>query len=197
VNASVLDPPDPTDAVWVFPSQLLTVEVLRRPIESTLHPLIGVNQHPSSRPAGLDRHPERVGNQRRGRGGVDRPADHPARAGVQHDGAVQLAFAGGVLGDVGDPQLIGAGAGELAVDQVAGGCLGSQPTPEPWPAGHAPQAGAAHQQLHGVVADADAAAQGELGVDPSAAIGLPGGGVDLVDGVSEPGMADRPRRRRP
>jgi transposase InsO family protein len=35
VNASVLDPPDPTDAVWVFPSQLLTVEVLRRPIEST------------------------------------------------------------------------------------------------------------------------------------------------------------------
>jgi len=36
VNASVLDLPDPTDAVWVFPSQLLTVEVLRRPVESTL-----------------------------------------------------------------------------------------------------------------------------------------------------------------
>jgi len=35
VNASVLDLPDPTDAVWVFPSQLLTVEVLRRPVEST------------------------------------------------------------------------------------------------------------------------------------------------------------------
>jgi putative transposase len=35
VNASVLDPPDPTDAVWMFPSQLLTVEVLRRPVEST------------------------------------------------------------------------------------------------------------------------------------------------------------------
>jgi putative transposase len=31
----VLDPPDPTDAVWVFPSQLLTVEVLRPPVEST------------------------------------------------------------------------------------------------------------------------------------------------------------------
>jgi len=31
----VLDLPDPTDAVWVFPSQLLTVEVLRRPVEST------------------------------------------------------------------------------------------------------------------------------------------------------------------
>ena len=35
MNASVLGPPDPTDAVWVFPSQLLTVEVLRRPVEST------------------------------------------------------------------------------------------------------------------------------------------------------------------
>jgi putative transposase len=35
VNASVLDPPDPTDAVWVFPSQLLTVEALQRPVEST------------------------------------------------------------------------------------------------------------------------------------------------------------------
>jgi hypothetical protein len=34
VNASVLDSPDPTNAVWVFPSQLLTVEVLRRPVES-------------------------------------------------------------------------------------------------------------------------------------------------------------------
>jgi hypothetical protein len=34
VNASVLDPPDPTDAIWVFPSQLLTVEVLQRPVES-------------------------------------------------------------------------------------------------------------------------------------------------------------------
>ncbi len=29
----MLDPPDPTDAVWVFPSQLLTIEVLRRPVE--------------------------------------------------------------------------------------------------------------------------------------------------------------------
>jgi putative transposase len=34
VNASVTGPPDPTDAVWVFPSQLLTVKVLRRPVES-------------------------------------------------------------------------------------------------------------------------------------------------------------------
>jgi putative transposase len=35
VSASVTGPPDPTNAVWVFPSQLLTVKVLRRPVEST------------------------------------------------------------------------------------------------------------------------------------------------------------------
>jgi transposase InsO family protein len=44
VNASVLDPPDPTDAVWVFPSQLLTVEVLRRPVESTQYTAIRFTQ---------------------------------------------------------------------------------------------------------------------------------------------------------
>jgi putative transposase len=41
VNASVLDPPDP---VWMFPSQLLTVEVLRRPVESTQYLAIRYTQ---------------------------------------------------------------------------------------------------------------------------------------------------------
>jgi putative transposase len=35
VSASVLDPPEPTGAVFVLPSQLLTIEVLQRPVEST------------------------------------------------------------------------------------------------------------------------------------------------------------------
>jgi hypothetical protein len=48
-----------------------------------------------------------------------------------------------------------------------------------------------------VVADGDTAAQGEVGVDPSAAVGLAGGGMHLVDGVSQLGVTDRPRRRRP
>jgi hypothetical protein len=51
----------------------------------------------SPRPAwGLDRHAEGACDQRRGRGGVDGPADHPARAGIQHHRAVQLAFTGDV-----------------------------------------------------------------------------------------------------
>src|SRR6266511_2589683 len=47
VNASALDPPDPTGAVWVFPSQLLTVEVLRRPVESTLRAPVRVVDEPT------------------------------------------------------------------------------------------------------------------------------------------------------
>jgi hypothetical protein len=57
VNASVLDPPDPTDAVWVFPSQLLTVEVLQRPVESTLAAAVCVMHQPlQSTATGPDGH---------------------------------------------------------------------------------------------------------------------------------------------
>jgi hypothetical protein len=92
-----------------------------------------------------------------------------------------------MLGDVGHPQLVAAGPGELALDQVAGGRLGSQPASELGAAGDALQAGAAHQQLHSMEADRDAPTQGELGVDPSAAVGLAGGSMDLSDHLGEPG----------
>lgn len=36
-----------------------------------------------------------------------------------HDRALHLPFSGGVLGNVGDPQLVRSGAGELAIDQVS------------------------------------------------------------------------------
>ena len=82
-----------------------------------------------------------------------------------------------MFGDVGDPQLVWAGAGELPLDQISGGRFGSQAAPVLGAAGDALQAGAAHQQLDSVEADADPAAQSELGVDPPAAVGLPGVGV--------------------
>src|SRR5215472_13365466 len=40
---------------------------------------------------------------------------------VEHDAAVELAFLGGMLGDVGEPQLVGGGGGEPALDQVLAG----------------------------------------------------------------------------
>jgi hypothetical protein len=62
--------------------------------------------------------------------GVSMPSEEWRRRGVEDDGAVDLAFAGGALGDVGDPQLVMEWAGELAVHQVTPGrvwCLGPGP----------------------------------------------------------------------
>ena len=95
---------------------------------------------------------------------------------------------------VSHPQPVRCRGGEGPRDLVAGGRRRTQPAAELGAAGNALQAGAAHQQLHGVVADVDPAAQGELGMDPPAAIGLAGVGVDLADGVGQPGVADRPLR---
>ena len=47
-------------------------------------------------------------------GSIDQPTTR-GRVGVEHDRAVDLAMPGRVLGDVGDPQLIWDGPGELAV----------------------------------------------------------------------------------
>jgi hypothetical protein len=43
---------------------------------------------------------------------------------VEHDRAVELALPGRVLGDVGDPQLVGPLASEVAVDEVGGNGIG-------------------------------------------------------------------------
>jgi hypothetical protein len=70
-----------------------------------------------------------------------------------------------VLGDVGDPEAVRVVAGEVPVDEVAGGGLvGDAPVLRS--AGQALQAGLAHQQPHGFLADREAVAEGELGVHP-------------------------------
>src|SRR6266487_5251252 len=46
VTASAADPLDPTDAAFLHPSQLLTVEVLQRPVESALGAAVGVVDEP-------------------------------------------------------------------------------------------------------------------------------------------------------
>jgi hypothetical protein len=53
-----------------------------------------------------------------------------------------------------------------------------------------------HHQLDLVPADVDPAAGRELGMHTDAAVGLARGEVDLGDEVGEPGVADRPLRRR-
>ena len=87
-----------------------------------------------------------------------------------------------MLGDVGDPQLVRGGAGDVAVDQVGGDLVGLGMAPL-GASGGASQAGAAHQQRNGVVADHDPAAQPQLGMHPQRAVGAARSLVDLDDAV--------------
>ena len=63
--------------------------------------------------------------------------------------------------------------------------------------GQAGQPGPAHQQADGVMPDRDALAVDQLGVHPRSAVGSPRYPVDRADQVHQPGMPDRPWRRRP
>src|SRR5918994_4222211 len=164
---------------------------LRRPLEPGLGALVRVDYCPVARVALADGHAERVGDQRRVLGRVDRPADHSPGEQVEHDGAVHLAFPGGVLGDVGDPEPVWVVASEVPVDEVAGGGLvGDAPVLRA--TRQALQAGLAHQQPHGFLADGEAVAEGELGVHAPVAVHAAEIDVDLADQVGEPGVADRP-----
>jgi hypothetical protein len=68
-----------------------------------LHAVIGVDHRVIHGLPVVDGHPQRVGDQGSVLTAIDGPADHPARVGVQHDRAVNLAFPGAVPGDVNDP----------------------------------------------------------------------------------------------
>ena len=63
-------------------------------------------------------HPERVEHQGRGLGRVDRPADDEPGERVEDDAVVDLALPGGVLGDVGHPQLVRRVTRELTADEI-------------------------------------------------------------------------------
>jgi hypothetical protein len=61
----------------------------------------------------------------------------------------------------------------------------------------ADDAGALHQHRDSVVADPNPAAKNKLGVHPLGAIIAVRRDMDLADHIGQPGMPDRPRRRRP
>jgi hypothetical protein len=62
----------------------------------------------------LDGHAQGVRDERGGRRRIDRPADHPSGEDIEHDGAVDLAFSRGVLGDVRDVRACRAARGGTA-----------------------------------------------------------------------------------
>ena len=110
--------------------------------------------------------------------------------GIEDGGAVHLALSRRMLGDVGDPQLIGLVAMKLPVDTVAGGG-------HPWDVAkaRAPRdslnPSASHQHLDRLVTDGDALSEDQVGMDTPDAVGSSRDGVHLADHVGEPDMADR------
>ena len=98
-----------------------------------------------------------------------------------------------MLGNVGDPELIGCGTGELALHEVGGrrdlmDVLAAGVPDYPF------DPRTAHEHLDGGVSDADALSQGELGMHPAVPIGPSRGGVYLGDHVGQPDMANRASR---
>ena len=83
-----------------------------------LGPAVGMHDHPGG-PASVGHcHLERVDGDPGLHPRVDRVADDPVGEHVLDRAQVDLALAGAVLGDVGQPQRVGALGAELPVDQV-------------------------------------------------------------------------------
>jgi len=140
--------------------------------------------HPGDVPtAAVHRHRDGVDDQVGLAVAGHRPADDQPAENVCDTGQVEPALDGGHVGDVGDPQLVRAGRGELAVDQVRGRLglgvlLGDRERPL------APvtpdDLGFAHQPGDPLLADPDPGV-GELGVDARRAVDL----AVVIEGIAD------------
>jgi len=132
-----------------LPMDTSEIEVLRRPPESALGAVVGMRDGlvlgwlapPDGHLDGVD---DELGTDVIGY----RPAHDPATERVEDDGQVHLPVAGGVLGDIHDPQPIRFGGVEPATDEVVAGLAavtaGAATPPSTVDAGHA---GLAHEPL--------------------------------------------------
>jgi hypothetical protein len=104
--------------------------------------------------------------------------------GVQHAAAVERALTGGVLGDVGDPQLVRSNPVELAVDEVSGRDDTARPL-DPGRSGQPVDPGVVRQGEHQPGGDRHVHRHGQLGVHAPVAVGAARGDVDLPDQPGE------------
>lgn len=127
---------------------------------------------------------------------VDGPSDDLAAAGVHHAAAVDLALAGLVLGDVGEPQLVELKASELPLYEVvrARGALDAVHLRK---AGKPGDPDVVHEQRDEVDGDVDPLRLGQLGVDSARTVGATRVGMDLADERHEPLTAHLCLRHRP
>jgi hypothetical protein len=95
------------------------------------------------------------------------PSDHPPAIGIDHDRQVEEALPGGQVGDVSDPEPVGRGGGEGALDEVIRDEAGLVwPCPSWLPAAaHAHEPGCTHEPGHPFAPTAERVEVEQLGVD--------------------------------
>ena len=89
-----------------------------------LHTAVGMVDQPDRRPAVPDRHLQRILAQGALQTLRHRPANDLHRGQVLDGGEVEPAFVRSDVGDVSEPDRIGCGGFEVAVEQVGRGCVG-------------------------------------------------------------------------
>ena len=146
----------------VVPYNTSSIEMLQRPLESTLASVVAV-MHDGLRSTLCERHVQRrqhdLGAQMR----LDAPADDLARPHVEYDRQVQKPGPGRDVGDVGDPELIGPVGPELPLHQIVAERLriGSHGRRDKALRHHTAKPCSAHQPRHALAAHPDAVLIGE------------------------------------
>jgi hypothetical protein len=110
------------------------------------------------------------------------PADDAAAEGILDGGQIEPALPGGQVGDVGDPEAVGALAREAAIDEIIGHAdTRHADRRAPSPTLDLPRDPAlAHEPLDALSPDSDAVAVAELGVDAPGAVDATSALVDLL-----------------
>jgi hypothetical protein len=103
----------------------------------------------------------------------DASVDHPTTRlenTPEYYGAVELALARGVLGDIRDPELVGIVARKLTFNQVIrGGDVGD--SPESRPSADSGDSRPSHEHLHRVVANGNAMPHGQFRIHTPGTVG--------------------------
>ncbi len=181
------------DPVEDLRRQLRAGPPLRSKRCTCLGAVVAVDHRAGAGQACLDGHPERRVDHRCRGPAVQGPAHHPAGPGVEHHAAVQLPLSGGVLGDVGHPQLIGPVAGEEALNEVFGGRSMGGAGLGLAPGRRSADALGSHVRADQLLVDPLAVVVGELCSDPPPAVGPPRPHVISV--ITSPSQARRMARR--
>ena len=149
--------------------------------------------------ADADCHPECVEDEVGFEVVAHRPADDPAAEDILDGSEEEEALTGLDVLEVADPEPVRLGAGEVAVDEVrrrvslriadrrleaAAASVGAADAELP------------HQPSDALLADLDAIAEAQLGVDPRCTVDLLGLAVDLPDPLAELAVGELPGARR-